>query len=279
MHWSELLQAAASRGECQVILRRRALLIALAIILTVTGAFFGVRSKDVKPVIEMYDLTVATSTQMPIFYVKTDRKAVALTFDISWGDKTPDKVLDVLKKYNQKATFFLSGPWSNHYTGIVKRIVDEGHEVASHGQDHVNLSQISKEQITANIKSAHDILVNVSGTSPRYFRPPNGDYDDLVILAARELGYETIIWAVDSLDWKNPGVSYIVERISKLSFPGAIILFHASDSARETDQALPMVLENLKTAGYEIMPLGQLMSLGKPARDDPRGRPRSELPQ
>ncbi len=262
-----------------MILRRRALLIALAIILTVTGAFFGVRSKDVKPVIEMYDLTVATSTQMPIFYVKTDRKAVALTFDISWGDKTPDKVLDVLKKYNQKATFFLSGPWSNHYTGIVKRIVDEGHEVASHGQDHVNLSQISKEQITANIKSAHDILVNVSGTSPRYFRPPNGDYDDLVILAARELGYETIIWAVDSLDWKNPGVSYIVERISKLSFPGAIILFHASDSARETDQALPMVLENLKTAGYEIMPLGQLMSLGKPARDDPRGRPRSELPQ
>lgn len=262
-----------------MILRKRALLIALAVILIVSGLFLGVRSGEVKPVIEMYDMTVATAIQMPIFYVKTDRKAAALTFDISWGDKTPDKVLDVLKKYNQKATFFLSGPWSNHYTETVKRIVDEGHEIASHGQDHVNLSQISKEQISLNIKSAHDILVNITGATPRYFRPPNGDYDDMVILAANELGYETIIWAVDSLDWKNPGVSYIVERISKLTFPGAIILFHASDSAKETDQALPMVLENLKTAGYELMPLGQLLDTGKPARDDPRGRPRSELPQ
>jgi len=261
-----------------MVLRLRVLLIALAIVLFVSGVFLGVRTTDVKPVIEMYDMTVATAVEMPIFYVKTDRKAAALTFDISWGDKTPDKVLDVLKAKNQKATFFLSGPWSNHYTEIVKRIVDEGHEIASHGQDHVNLSQLSREDILANIKSAHDILVRLTGTTPRYLRPPNGDYDDLVVLAARELGYETIIWAVDSLDWKNPGAAYIVERVSKLTFPGAIILFHASDSAKETDQALPMVLDNLKTAGYELMPLGQLMNIGKPARDDPRGRPMSELP-
>lgn len=262
-----------------MIVRVRVLLIALAIVLFLSGVFLGVRTTEVKPVIEMYDMTVAASIQWPVFYVKTDRRAVALTFDISWGDKTPDKILDVLKAHNQKATFFLSGPWSNHYKDIVKRIVDEGHEIASHGQDHVNLSQLGKDSIRANIKSAHDILVNLTGTAPRYLRPPNGDYNDVVVLAARELGYETIIWAVDSLDWKNPGVTYIVERVSKLTFPGAIILFHASDSAKETDQALPMVLENLKTAGYELMPLGQLMSIGKPARDDPRGRPRSELPQ
>ncbi len=262
-----------------MILRIRVLLIASAIVLFVTGVLLGVRTTEVKPVIEMYDMTVATAIQMPVFYVNTDRKAVALTFDISWGDKTPDKILDVLLAKGQKATFFLSGPWSNHYTDIVKRIVDEGHEIASHGQDHVNLSTLDKEGILANIKSAHDVLVNLTGTTPKYLRPPNGDYDDLVVLAAKELGYETVIWAVDSLDWKNPGVDYIVERVSKLAFRGAIILFHASDSAKETDRALPMVLDNLKTAGYELMPLGQLMSIGKPARDDPRGRPTSELPQ
>lgn len=260
-------------------LRKRTLLIALAIILAVSGAYVGIRSREEKPVFEYYDAVPTASIEWPIFYVKTDRKALALTFDISWGDKTPGKVLDVLKECNQKATFFLSGPWSNHYQDIVKRIVADGHEIASHGQDHVNLSQESKDAITQNIKSAHDILVNITGTSPRYFRPPNGDYDDTVVLAARELGYETIIWGVDSLDWKNPGATYIVERISKLSFPGAILLFHASDSAQQTDQALPMVIENLRAAGYELMPLGQLLSIGKPARDDPRGRPRSELPQ
>ena len=261
-----------------MILRRKTLFIALAIILAVSGVYLGIRSREVRPVIEIYDMTVATATQMPIFYVSTDRKAVALTFDISWGDKTPGKVLDALKKADQKATFFLSGPWANHYRDVVQRIVDEGHEIASHGQDHVNLSQLGKADILTNVKSSHDILVNITGVSPRYFRPPNGDYDDMVVQAARELGYETIIWGVDSLDWKNPGATYIVERISKLAFPGAIILFHASDSAMETDQALPMVMDNLRAAGYELMPLGQLLSTGKPARDDPRGRPPSELP-
>jgi len=261
-----------------MLVKRRSLLIFLAIILVGAGALVGLHRNEVKPVIEMYRVSSATFIDMPIFYVRSDRKAVALTFDISWGDKTPDKVLDVLKKYGQKATFFLSGPWADHYRTIVKRIVDEGHEIASHGQDHVNLSELSIDAMRQNIKSAHDILVNVSGSAPRYFRPPNGDYNDLVVRTARELGYETIIWAVDSMDWMNPGATYIVERVSKLCFPGAIILFHASDSARETDQALPMVIENLRAAGYELMPLGQLMSLGKPARDDPRGRPLSELP-
>ena len=77
----------------------------------------------------------------------------------------------------------------------------------------------------------------------------------------------------------NPGVATIVSEVSKNAFPGAILLFHASDSARETHEALPMVLQNLKTAGYEIMPLGQLLALGKPARDDPRGRPLSDFIQ
>ncbi|MGI6628697.1 MAG: polysaccharide deacetylase family protein [Bacillota bacterium] len=258
--------------------RKRLCLIALVIFLCSGGVIAGLRRPGVKPVIEMYDPRLAAGTEMPVFYVKTDKKALALTFDISWGDKTPTKILDVLSQANQKATFFLSGPWSNHYKDTVKRIVGDGHEIASHGQEHVNLSQENKESIKKNIQSAHNILVNIAATEPKYFRPPNGDYNDLVVLAARELGYETVIWAVDSLDWTNPGAMYIVERVSKLSFPGAILLFHASDSAKQTHEALPMALENLKSAGYDLMPLGDLMSLGKPARDDPRGRPMSELP-
>lgn len=258
--------------------KQRLAFAAVAALLVAGGIYYGLRPPAVKPVFEEYDPRLAMGTEMPVFYVQTDRKAVALTFDISWGDKTPDKVLDVLSEYNQKATFFLSGPWASHYKPIVSRIVQDGHEIASHGQEHVNLSQESKEAIKQNIQSAHDILVNLTGTIPQFFRPPNGDYDDLVVLTARELGYETVIWAVDSLDWKNPGASYIVERVSKLTFPGAILLFHASDSAKQTHEALPMVLENLKAAGYEIITLGELMAIGKPARDDPRGRPLSELP-
>ncbi|HHY76228.1 MAG TPA: polysaccharide deacetylase family protein [Firmicutes bacterium] len=264
-----------------MIIRKRTIFLCLLLMILVAAGFIALRSREVRPVVDMYDLTTAAvqNIQMPVFYVNTDRKAVALTFDISWGEEMPHKVLDVLKEHNQKATFFLSGPWAKRYKDIVQRIVDEGHEIASHGQEHENLSQLSKEEIRKNIQSAHDILVNVSGTSPTYFRPPNGDYNDLVVLTARELGYETIIWSVDSRDWQRPGASYIVERVSRYTFRGAILLFHASDSAPDTPDALPMVLANLKSAGYEIMTLGELMSLGTPARDDPRGRPESELPR
>ncbi len=258
--------------------KKKVAIILLAALLCTAGALYGLRQPPVKPVFEMYDTRLAVGTEMPIFYVETDKKAVGLTFDISWGDKTPDKVLDVLSQHDQEATFFISGPWANHYKSIVSRIVNDGHEIASHGQEHINLSRENKETIIKNIQTSHNILVNLTDRTPKYFRPPNGDYDDLVVLTAREMGYETIIWAVDSLDWKNPGSTYIVERVSKLVFPGAVLLFHASDSAKQTHEALPMVLENLKSAGYEILPLDQLMSLGKPVRDDPRGRPLSELP-
>ena len=241
--------------------------------------FFGViclvlgmnqEEEKIGPVVEMYKTSKVTGAEMPVFYVETDRKAVAFTFDISWGDKVPDKILDVLKEYGLTTTFFLSGPWAKYYEEIVKRIVDEGHEIASHGQEHIDLSPESRETIYDNIKNAHNILTSITKTSPQYFRPPNGDYDDLVINVARELGYETIIWAVDSRDWMKPGAAYIVDRVTSLAFPGAIILFHASDSAVETPEALPGVVDFLRAEGYEIMTLGELMSIGTPSRHDPR---------
>jgi polysaccharide deacetylase family sporulation protein PdaB len=263
-----------------MIVRKRTIIVCFLVMLGVALAFVVLGTQRVKPVVDMYDMTTAhQNIQMPVFYVDTDRKAVAITFDISWGEKMPEKVLDVLKEHNQKATFFLSGPWAKHYKEVVERIVEEGHEIASHGQDHDNLSQLSKDAIRDNIQSAHDILVNLTGVAPKFLRPPNGDYNDLVVLTAKELGYETIIWSVDSRDWQRPGVSYIVERVSRYCFRGAILLFHASDSAPDTPEAVPMVLENLKTAGYEILTLGELLSIGTPARDDLRGRPESELPR
>ena len=260
-----------------MIVRKRTLILGFLLILGIAAAFVALRFRPVKPVIEMYDLTTAETPQMPMFYVVTDRKAVALTFDISWGEDIPCKVLDVLKERGQKATFFLSGPWSKHYKDVVKRIVDEGHEVASHGQDHDNLSQLSKEDIRDNIEDAHNILVNLTGSTPRFFRPPNGDYDKTVVQTANELGYETVIWAVDSLDWLKPGASAIVDECQNSS--SVLSCCSTLRLGNGYPEALPMVLENLETAGYEIMPLGELLNLGKPARDDPRGRPLSELPR
>lgn len=216
----------------------------------------------------------ASPEQMPVFYIKTTEKKLALTFDISWGKEIPERLLHALKEQDeQKATFFLSGPWSRDHPDVVRAIVRDGHEIASHGQAHVNLSQYSSSQIAANIEAADAILKSISQRSPRFFRPPNGDYDATVIETAKSLGYETIIWSVDSLDWKNPGLPTIHSRVIDGVFPGAILLFHASDSAKQTPAAIPGIISKLRSQGWELVTLGELWKLGEPVRDDPRGRP------
>lgn len=208
--------------------------------------------------------TFSTAAQSaPIVYrVKTDEKVVALSFDISWGTRTPGPVLDILKKEKLRCTFFLSGPWVKKYPEIAKRIAADGHEIGSHGYRHINLSQLPKEKIKEELAAAHQIIVNVTGKEPRLIRTPNGDWDGKVVEAAQEFGYTVIQWDVDSLDWKNPGVETIIRRVLKLVRPGTIVLMHASDSCRQTDEALPKVITGLRQQGYKMVTVSELLDYG-----------------
>jgi polysaccharide deacetylase family sporulation protein PdaB len=198
-------------------------------------------------------------TMRPIYSAKTDQKIAALTFDISWGNKMAPKVLDILKQENLKATFFLSGPWSKDHEELVQRIKTEGHEIESHGQAHVDLNTLGREGAARNVGAAHAILEQMTGKAPTYIRPPNGAFDKNSVQGAKDMGYATVIWSVDSLDWKNPGVETIIRRSTKLIHPGAIILMHASDSCKQTDQALPTVIQTLRQQGYQLVLLDPLI--------------------
>ena len=204
-------------------------------------------------------LASAEGKMRPIYSARTADKEVALTFDISWGEKMPPKVLDVLRAQNLKATFFLSGPWARKHPELVARIVADGHEVQSHGQEHVNFSGLSREGVATNVQAAHAILREMTGAQPRYIRPPNGDFDQKSLAATRDVGYETVIWSVDSRDWMNPGVGAIINYAVGKAHPGAIILLHASDSCKQTDQALPAVIDGLKAKGFKLLLLSDLM--------------------
>ncbi len=198
-------------------------------------------------------------TLRPIYSAKTDQKVLSLTFDISWGNKMAPKVLDILKQENVKATFFLSGPWAENHVELVQRIKNEGHEIESHGQKHVDLNTLGREGAAKNIAQAHAILERLTGKAPTYVRPPNGAFDKNSVQGAKDLGYATVIWSVDSLDWMNPGVDAIIRRTTTLIHPGAIILMHASDSCKQTDLALPTVLKTLREQGYKFVHLDQLI--------------------
>ncbi|MDU2066000.1 MAG: polysaccharide deacetylase family sporulation protein PdaB [Sporomusaceae bacterium] len=191
---------------------------------------------------------------------RTDQKVVALTFDHSWGNKYTGSILDTLQSRNLKATFFIMGPWAKKFPEVAKRIATDGHEIGSHGYRHENYGDMGVEWVKEDIQKAHGLIKEVTGVDPVLLRPPNGHYSNQSIAAAQELGYKTIIWNIDSLDWKNPGKDVIIERVVSRLKPGAIILLHASDTPTQTAEALPELLDKIAGAGYKIVTVGDLLA-------------------
>ncbi|OXM83090.1 polysaccharide deacetylase family sporulation protein PdaB [Paenibacillus rigui] len=195
-----------------------------------------------------------------IYSVQTDKKVIALTFDISWGDKRTEPILKILEEKGvKKATFFLSSPWSKSHPEIVSQIVKGGWEIGSHGHKHTNYSGLSDEEIRSQITTAHQILNEVTGQSPRLLRLPNGDFDKRVLRIANELNYSVIQWDTDSQDWLNKGADNIINRVVTKAHPGDIVLLHASDSVKQTHEALPVIIDQLKAKGYQFVTVSELL--------------------
>lgn len=200
----------------------------------------------------------------PLRTVATSKKLIALTFDISWGAVMPPKVIAILKRERVAATFFLSGPWSLRHPQVVKDLLAAGFEVESHGQAHVNFSHLGTAGVRQNVEAANAILTSL-GAHPTFIRPPNGDYSQTSLQATADLGYTTVIWGTDSLDWMNPGVGAITDRVLRRAHPGDIVLMHASDTCRQTDLALPAIIGGLKKDGYTFVTLKGLLTAAKTA--------------
>ncbi|ALS24900.1 polysaccharide deacetylase family sporulation protein PdaB [Paenibacillus naphthalenovorans] len=213
---------------------------------------------------ESENVSVFSQKPSAVYSVVTDKKVVALTFDISWGDKRTEPILKILEDKGVKnATFFLSSPWSKEHPEIVNKIVKGGWEIGSHGHKHVNYSSLNDEEIRAQIRTAHQILSEVTGTSPQLIRLPNGDFDKRVLRIAEELNYSVVQWDTDSMDWQNPGVNNIINRVVSKAHPGDIILLHASDSSKQTHEALPVIIDQLREKGFEFVTVSQLMKLAQ----------------
>lgn len=213
--------------------------------------------------------TVTTKGLKPIYSVKTDTNQIAITFDISWGEENVIPILEILKEENIKATFFLSSPWAEKKPELVKKIVEHGHEIGSHGRRHVDLNTLSDAEIINELNISKSVLEEITGQKINLLRTPNGAYDNRVISIANNLGYKVIQWSVDSLDWKKPGPEAVINNIingrnkNKGATPGDILLFHASDSAPDTPKALPTIIQTLKAKNYELVPVGTLLSNAK----------------
>lgn len=201
-------------------------------------------------------IPVLNQRLVPIYKVARDDKLIAITLDGTWGANYTEEILQILQEHNVKITFFFAGYWLEKYPDLVRKIAAEGHEIGNHSYTHPHFNQLSKEKIREELESTSDLIEKLIGKRPVFFRPPFGEYNNNVIRAANELGYQVIQWSIDSLDWMEPGVDKIVQRVLQAE-SGDIILMH--NNAPETPAALRQLIPLFRERGYKIVPLSELV--------------------
>ncbi len=192
--------------------------------------------------------------------VNTSRRVVAMTFDDGPHKTLTPRLLDILKERGIKATFFVVGRNVAEYPEIAKRIVDEGHEIANHTWSHPWLTRLSDSSVRRQLQKTSDVIENCAGVKPVLFRPPYGALRKRQrAWIFKDFGYPEVLWTVDPLDWKRPGVSVVTRRIVDGASPGAIILAH--DIHESTIDAMPGTLDQLRAKGFEFATMSDLIAM------------------
>ncbi|MFF4871785.1 polysaccharide deacetylase family protein [Streptomyces sp. NPDC003444] len=188
-------------------------------------------------------------------------KCIALTFDAGPGKDTP-KLLDILKEKQVPATFFLLG--SKHvdrYPKVVKRIADEGHEVANHTWTHRILTDLDAAEVREELERTQDAVEKITGRKPTLMRPPQGRTDDTVSEVSRELGLAQILWSITAKDYSTDDSALIRQRVLDQAHGDGIILLH--DIYDGTVPAVPPIIDELKRRGFTFVTVPELLAPGK----------------
>lgn len=195
--------------------------------------------------------------QLPIYNVKMEEKKIALTINCAWTADDIDIILKTLEKHQSKITFFMVGTWIEKYPEEVKKIAAAGHEIANHSETHPHVNQLSYEKNVEQIKKCNDRIKALTGNDVKLYRGPYGEYNDTVIKAAKSLNMQVIQWNIDSLDYKGLTGKEMLSRINEKLSSGSIILMHSG--AKYTGETLDMILTGIKSQGYEIVKVSDLI--------------------
>lgn len=212
-------------------------------------------------------LFIQNNLHIPVFSTESGPKAVykgekniAITFNIGWGDEKATPIIETLKKENiHSATFFLSGSWAERHPDIVAMIVKEGYEIGSLGYDYKDYSDLKDEEIVRDITKAQEIFKKMNIKDVELLRAPTGHFDKRLLKISEKFGLTVVHWSIDSKDWTNPGVNQIVKNVTNAN-KGDIILLHASDAAKQTNKALPEILDELRSRNLNFVTVSEMIS-------------------
>ncbi|HTG69672.1 MAG TPA: polysaccharide deacetylase family protein [Candidatus Udaeobacter sp.] len=208
--------------------------------------------KEIEPKIKLNDLG-----PYPIYRGNPNKKMISLMINVAWGNEYIDSILKTLNRENVKATFFLDGSWLNKNADIAKRIQAEGHEMSNHAYTHPDMSALSRQAQYNQISKTEALLKSALHVNNEWFAPPSGSFNQATVQIAAEQGLKTVLWTIDTVDWKKPPADSIIRKISMKLEPGALILMHPTSSTRD---ALAGIIATAKTKGYALGTVSETLS-------------------
>lgn len=206
-------------------------------------------------------ISYANAENQYVFKSNTnDQMKIALTFDDGPHPRKTEKILNILDKYNVKATFFVIGVNVQNYPNVLNKVIDKGHELGNHTFSHQILKSASVNKIKSEILNTEDALYDHYSVTTNLLRPPCGLYDSNLVDIAKEKGYKIVLWTVDTKDWAHESAGNIVKNVLANVKSGDIILFHDYVSGNEhTAEALDILIPKLQEMGYKFVTVSELL--------------------
>ncbi len=193
----------------------------------------------------------------PFFQGDAQEPKVAFACNVFWGEEYLPEMLNALDEHNIKITFFIGGSWAKRFPQYVTELANRGHELGNHSYSHPHPNTLNKDQNKDQIIRTEKLIYDLTQKQTRLYAPPYGEYNDTVLYAAEELGYKTIMWSIDTIDWKRPPEEVIINRVIKKIHNGAIILIHPTAS---TAKSLPHLIKHLQILGYKISTVSDILN-------------------
>jgi probable sporulation protein (polysaccharide deacetylase family) len=208
--------------------------------------------KQIVPEVTLKDLP-----PNPIYKGNPEKPMVTFLINVAWGNEYLPTLIEVLKENNVHTTFFLDGSWVKKNPDLAKMIQEEGHEIGNHAYTHPDLKSMTAVRIQEELKKTNDVIKATLNVTPKLFAPPSGSYKDDVVTIATKMDMYTILWSLDTVDWRKPEPNEMANLIISKVHPGAMILMHPTES---TAKGIDSMIKGIQNKGYEIGTVSQLLS-------------------
>ncbi len=194
----------------------------------------------------------------PIYNGNTDRKAVSIMINVYENTEVVCDMMDILKVYDAKATFFVGGCWADDNEKTLNRMVEEGHEIGNHGYFHKDHAKLDYQKNKEEILFTEKVVQSLCGKKTTLFAPPSGSFSSVTLEVAESLDYKVIMWSKDTIDWRDKDLNKTIERATKNAKSGDFILMHPKP---HTLLALKDVLEYYKKEGFALVTVSENLSV------------------